>query len=183
MVLCLGRTGATCRANSRADPALRGVPILFFTSLISRAEAGDQEVFRGGEYFLAKPVSQKVLGAAVDRMLAGVATEGASFARRVSRSRGSGGSESGEGSVHFSGFTLEGGESGVGVFIVFFLSLSFELLSQPMARDRSKDAQRAQKRMGRAGQLGRVAARDQIPGRSAHRKWPWPSPVGRTLPP
>jgi CheY-like chemotaxis protein len=51
-------------------PALRGIPILFFTSLISRAEAGDREVVRGGKRFLAKTLNPAVLVATVDRILA-----------------------------------------------------------------------------------------------------------------
>ncbi len=54
-----------------ADVALRGTPILFFTSLISRDEAGQREVMRGGMRFLAKPINPKVLVETIDRILAG----------------------------------------------------------------------------------------------------------------
>jgi DNA-binding response OmpR family regulator len=66
-----GKDGGDVAREIRAEPALRGVPILFFTSLISHAEAGQHEVVRGGERFLAKPVDPKVLIAAVDRILVG----------------------------------------------------------------------------------------------------------------
>jgi CheY-like chemotaxis protein len=61
--------GEVCR-EMQADPVLRAVPVIFFTSLISRAEAGDREVMRAGQRFLAKPVNPKVLVEAVDRVLA-----------------------------------------------------------------------------------------------------------------
>jgi len=61
--------GEVCR-EIQADPRLGEVPILFFTSLISRAEAGEHETLRGGMRYLAKPVDPKVLIAAVDRILA-----------------------------------------------------------------------------------------------------------------
>ena len=66
-----GKDGGDVAREIEAEPALRGVPILFFTSLISREEAGAHETLRGGQRFLAKPVDPKVLIAAVDRILAG----------------------------------------------------------------------------------------------------------------
>jgi CheY-like chemotaxis protein len=65
-----GKDGGQVSREILADPILRGVPILFFTSLISREEAGEREVVRGGKRYLAKPVDPKVLIAAVDRILA-----------------------------------------------------------------------------------------------------------------
>lgn len=65
-----GKDGGEVAREIEADPTLRGVPILFFTSLVSPAEAGEREVLRGGKRFLAKPVDPKVLIAAVDRILA-----------------------------------------------------------------------------------------------------------------
>lgn len=66
-----GKDGGEVAREIEVDPTLRGVPILFFTSLISREEAGAHETLRGGQRFLAKPVDPKVLVAAVDRVLAG----------------------------------------------------------------------------------------------------------------
>jgi DNA-binding response OmpR family regulator len=68
-----GKDGGEVAREIATDATLRGVPILFFTSLISRAEAGGHEVLRGGQRYLAKPVDPAVLIAAVDRMLTGEA--------------------------------------------------------------------------------------------------------------
>lgn len=65
-----GKDGGEVSREIQADPTFRHVPILFFTSLISREEAGQQESIRGGKRFLAKPVDPKVLVATVDRILA-----------------------------------------------------------------------------------------------------------------
>jgi len=65
-----GKDGGEVAREIQADPALRGVPILFFTSLISREEAGQHETVRGGNRFLAKPVDPKILIPVVDRILA-----------------------------------------------------------------------------------------------------------------
>lgn len=69
-----GKDGGEVAREIQAEPALRGIPIVFFTSLISRAEAGDRETIRGGMRFLAKPVNPKVLIETVDRVLAAEAT-------------------------------------------------------------------------------------------------------------
>ncbi len=66
-----GKDGGEVARELGSEPALHRVPILFFTSLISREEAGAHETLRGGQLFLAKPVDPKVLLAAVDRILAG----------------------------------------------------------------------------------------------------------------
>ena len=65
-----GKDGGDVANEIEQDPVLRGVPILFFTSLISREEAGQREIVRGGKQFLAKSVDSKVLISAVDRTLA-----------------------------------------------------------------------------------------------------------------
>ena len=64
-----GKDGGEVAREMQAESALRGVPILFFTSLISTAEAGERETIRGGMRFLAKPVNPKVLVETVDRVL------------------------------------------------------------------------------------------------------------------
>ena len=66
-----GKDGGEVAREIGADVSLRGTPILFFTSLISRDEAGQGEVMRGGMRFLAKPVNPKVLVDTIDRILAG----------------------------------------------------------------------------------------------------------------
>src|SRR5689334_22886750 len=50
-----GKDGGVVASELRADPALSGVPILFLTSLISRAESAGRAVLRAGDWFLAKP--------------------------------------------------------------------------------------------------------------------------------
>src|SRR4051812_36590040 len=68
-----GKDGGEVARELKDDATLRATPILFFTSLISRAEAGECETLRGGTRFLAKPVDPKVLVDTVDRILAGAA--------------------------------------------------------------------------------------------------------------
>ena len=66
-----GKDGGEVAREIQADPVLRGVPIVFLTSLVSSAEAGGGETLRGGMRFLAKPVNLKLLIDTVDRVLAG----------------------------------------------------------------------------------------------------------------
>ena len=65
-----GQDGGEVARDIEADPLLRGMPILFFTSLISRVEAGDRITMRGGMPFLAKPLNPKVLIETIDRLMA-----------------------------------------------------------------------------------------------------------------
>lgn len=65
-----GLDGGEVARNIEVDPILRGVPILFFTSLISQAEAGTRIVKRGGMRFLAKPLNPKVLIDSIDEVIA-----------------------------------------------------------------------------------------------------------------
>lgn len=64
-----GKDGGDVARELQADPILSRKPILFFTSLISQAEAGKGEVERGGMLFLAKPVEAGVLIETVGRIL------------------------------------------------------------------------------------------------------------------
>ena len=66
-----GKDGGDVAREIQSEPALRDVPILFLTSLISPAETGERETMRGGMLYLAKPVNPKILVDAVDRALAG----------------------------------------------------------------------------------------------------------------
>lgn len=63
------KSGGELAQDVQADPMLRNVPILFLTGLLSRSEAGDREIERGGMSFLAKPVMPEVLLDAVARLL------------------------------------------------------------------------------------------------------------------
>jgi CheY-like chemotaxis protein len=65
-----GKSGGEVASDIEGEPALRHTPILFFTSLITRAEAGEREITRSGKRFLAKPVNPRVLIESVDRVLA-----------------------------------------------------------------------------------------------------------------
>lgn len=64
-----GKDGGEVARELHADPELRDIPILFLTSLVSTTEAGQREVFRGGQPFLAKPVNPTALVQAVGRVL------------------------------------------------------------------------------------------------------------------
>lgn len=64
-----GKDGGEIASELEADPVLGRKPVLFFTSLISGAEAGEHEVERGGKLFLAKPVDPRVLIRTVGRLL------------------------------------------------------------------------------------------------------------------
>jgi two-component system OmpR family response regulator len=68
-----GKDGGEVAREIKNDAALRPIPIVFFTSLVSQDEAGDRESVRGGMRFLAKPVDPSVLVATVDRVLTGAA--------------------------------------------------------------------------------------------------------------
>src|SRR4051794_14390662 len=68
-----GKDGGEVAREIGADPQLCQKPIMFFTSLISVAEAGKHEVMRGGQPFLAKPVNPTALVEAVGRLLHPVA--------------------------------------------------------------------------------------------------------------
>ena len=65
-----GQDGGEVARDIQADPILRGTPILFFTSLISRTEAGDHVTIRGGMRFLAKPLNPKILIDTIDQVMA-----------------------------------------------------------------------------------------------------------------
>ncbi len=64
-----GKDGGEVAREFRADRAFSHIPILFLTSLVSSAEAGQREITRGTQRFLAKPVNPEVLLAVVKRML------------------------------------------------------------------------------------------------------------------
>jgi CheY-like chemotaxis protein len=64
-----GKDGGQVAKEIKAQPGMRDIPILFLTSLISRDEAGDEPVVRGGMRFLAKPVNNTALIRTVDRIL------------------------------------------------------------------------------------------------------------------
>lgn len=64
-----GKDGGEVALELERDAELGTKPVLFFTSLITNAEAGRHEVERGGKLFLAKPVDPQVLISTVTRIL------------------------------------------------------------------------------------------------------------------
>jgi CheY-like chemotaxis protein len=64
-----GKDGGEVAREMADDPQLSRIPVLFFTSLISVAEAGAHEVNRAGKLFLAKPVNPVALVGAVSRLV------------------------------------------------------------------------------------------------------------------
>ena len=63
------KSGGEVADEAKRDPLLRNVPILFLTGLVSKAEAGNEEVESGGMSFLAKPVLPEVLLACVNKLV------------------------------------------------------------------------------------------------------------------
>ena len=53
--------GPEVASQIRADEELKNTPIVFLTAVVSRFETGDNQLKRGGQVFLSKPVSQKTL--------------------------------------------------------------------------------------------------------------------------
>ncbi len=64
-----GKSGGDLAQEAKSDAALRHIPILFLTGLVSKAEAGNEEVESGGMSFLAKPVMPEVLLASVGKLV------------------------------------------------------------------------------------------------------------------
>ncbi len=63
------KSGGDLAGEAASDPVLRKVPILFLTGLLSKSEAGNNEVECGGRPFLAKPVMPEVLLASVSKLV------------------------------------------------------------------------------------------------------------------
>jgi CheY-like chemotaxis protein len=63
------KSGGDLAEEARRDPRLREIPILFLTGLVSKAEAGEDQMESGGMSFLAKPVLPEVLLHCVRRLV------------------------------------------------------------------------------------------------------------------
>jgi CheY-like chemotaxis protein len=63
------KSGGDLAGEASRDPVLRNIPILFLTGLLSKSEAGNNEVDCGGLSFLAKPVMPEVLLASVGKLV------------------------------------------------------------------------------------------------------------------
>ena len=55
------KSGGDIAREAATDSRLHGIPVLFLTGLISRKEAGTQQLESGGMTFLAKPVEPALL--------------------------------------------------------------------------------------------------------------------------
>lgn len=70
-----GMDGGAVARGIRGDEGLKNTPIIFFTSLLSRREGGNELVLRNGDHFLAKPVDPLALIECIDSVLMGAAVE------------------------------------------------------------------------------------------------------------
>lgn len=65
------KSGGDIAREAAMDARLRHVPVLFLTGLVSREEAGSQQLESGGMRFLAKPVDAALLLSAVAELIDG----------------------------------------------------------------------------------------------------------------
>jgi CheY-like chemotaxis protein len=61
--------GGDVAALVKSDPELRNVPIVFITAVVSRNDANDCRLERGGHVFLNKPVNLRNLLECIDSVL------------------------------------------------------------------------------------------------------------------
>ena len=59
--------GVDVASQIKADDKLKYTPIVFLTAMVSQFETGDNELARGGQVFLSKPVNQKTLLACIEQ--------------------------------------------------------------------------------------------------------------------
>ncbi len=59
--------GGTLAAEMKADPMLRGTPIVLLTALVSRHQTGGASMQIGGHPFLAKPVDPDTVLAYIEK--------------------------------------------------------------------------------------------------------------------
>jgi CheY-like chemotaxis protein len=67
-----GMDGGAVAAQLRSDLSLNDLHIIFFTSLVSQNEAGQNLIERGGELFLPKPIDTAALVRSIETVLAQV---------------------------------------------------------------------------------------------------------------
>ncbi len=68
-VMMPGMSGGEVAESLREHPATAGIPIIFLTGMISRAEVEEHGGEIGGERFMAKPVDHVELAATIRRLL------------------------------------------------------------------------------------------------------------------
>jgi CheY-like chemotaxis protein len=61
--------GGDVAAQIQDDPRLRNTPVIFLTSIVSEAEAGQQSLHSGGYQFIAKPVQIQKLVRCIESKL------------------------------------------------------------------------------------------------------------------
>ncbi len=59
--------GVDVASQIKADDKLQYTPIVFLTAMVSQFETGDNQLARGGQVFLSKPVNQKALLACIEQ--------------------------------------------------------------------------------------------------------------------
>jgi CheY-like chemotaxis protein len=59
--------GPEVMSKIRDDSKLSATPIVFLTAVVSKFETGDNELKRGGQVFLSKPVNMKTLLACIEQ--------------------------------------------------------------------------------------------------------------------
>jgi DNA-binding response OmpR family regulator len=63
------KSGGDIAREAAADVRLRDIPILFLTGVLSREEAGTQQLESGGMKFLSKPIDPSLLLASVAELI------------------------------------------------------------------------------------------------------------------
>ena len=62
--------GGQIAEKLREDPALRRIPIIYLTAIVSQSEVSEKSGLIGGRVFVAKPVSKEALIKVIERELA-----------------------------------------------------------------------------------------------------------------
>jgi CheY-like chemotaxis protein len=68
-IMMPGLDGTEVAIRLRATPELKTIPIVFLTAIVGRNETGPKVIVRGGEQFLAKPVTLETLVACIEKNL------------------------------------------------------------------------------------------------------------------
>ena len=68
-IMMPGLDGTEVATRLRATPELKNIPIVFLTAIVGRKETGSHAIIRGGEQFLAKPVTLDTLVACIEKNL------------------------------------------------------------------------------------------------------------------
>jgi CheY-like chemotaxis protein len=66
--------GGQVAAQMEIDPALKNVPIVFLTAIVTKKETGEQGVVKSGHKFIAKPLNLEGLVACIEKNTANLST-------------------------------------------------------------------------------------------------------------